>query len=168
VDISSIVAVVKQGNIVVSGEDSMMVDAVLRATAEERKATFYVPRALHDEIMTRYWTPERVRAAELEPVSDEEARQIRAELDVEINGYSNRIDCPRCGHVYGMQDFLRQGIEEHGREVVRNILSLEDAAVIRVNPVQIPVCPNCNLNMRGNSHYYCHCQYGCCMNVPIV
>ncbi|TMR10951.1 hypothetical protein ETD86_37495 [Nonomuraea turkmeniaca] len=161
-DIAKIVAVVKQGKTVVSGEDSMIVDAVLRATEENRKATFYVPRALHEEVMARYWTSERLKQTGTEPVSDEEARRIKAELDLDINGYSNRIDCPRCGHVYDMYEFLKQGIAEHGREIVEGILALEDAAVIRVNPVQSLVCPNCKLLMRGHPHYYGHCQYACC------
>jgi uncharacterized protein YlaI len=169
IDISSIVALVKQGRTVISGEDSMIVDAVLRATEEKRIATFYVKRALKDEIMRRYWTPERVKESAIKPVSEEETKRIKAELSIDVNGYSNRIDCPRCGHGYGMYEFLKQGIEEHGREIVEAVFSLKDIAVIRVNPVHTPVCPKCNLRItivgdaRINGHWYEHAQYGCCM-----
>jgi len=163
-DISSIVALVKQGKTVVSGEDSMIVDAVLRATEEKRRATFYVSRILKDEIMARYWTPERVEEVGLMPVSLEEAGRIKADFGLDVGGYSNRFDCPRCGHGYGAYEFLKQGIEEHGREVPESILSMEDTAVIQVNPVQIPVCPNCGLPMglMRAHHYSYNPGYGCC------
>lgn len=160
--ISSITALVNEGKTVLSGEDSMIVDAVLKAAEEGRKATFYVTRELYSEIMGRFWTPERVREVGLEPVSDAEARQIRASLNLEVNGYSNRIDCPRCGHIYGMREFLEQGIKEHGRDIVEGVISLEGAAVIRVNPVQTPVCPNCDLRIQDTAHAYLHDNYGCC------
>jgi hypothetical protein len=170
VDIASIIALVKQGKVVVSAEDSMIVDAVLRATEEKRIATFYVSPAQKDEVMRRFWTHERVSAYGVKPVSEEEARRIKADLDIDVNGYSNHIVCPRCGHGYGMYEFLQQGIAEHGRQMVENIFNLKDAAVIRVNPLHTPICPNCRLRIvivegPGGTlgHWYDHAQYGCCM-----
>jgi hypothetical protein len=167
-DLSSIISLVKQGKTVVSAEDSMIVDAVLRATEEKRIATFYLRRGLKDEIMRRYWTEERINHAGLEPASDEEAKRIKADLSIDVNGFSNRIPCPRCGHIYGMYEFLSQGAKEHGREMVEAVFSLKEAAVIRVNPVHTPVCPSCHLRMvvlkvSPLGHWYEHAEYGCCM-----
>ncbi|MEU6038680.1 hypothetical protein ABZ801_25050 [Actinomadura sp. NPDC047616] len=160
-EISAIVSLVQQGKTVVSGEASLIVDAVLRATEEHRSATFWVAPEVMNEITSRHWTRERVKAFGLEPVSGEEAGRIKRQFDIDVNGYSNRIECPRCGHIYGMYEFVQQGIEEHGHEFVKGVMSLEGAAVIRVNPVQIPVCPDCRLRIRGEAHAYMHDAYGC-------
>src|ERR1700730_17452612 len=101
-------------------------------------------------------------------ISDEEVERIKTELSLDVSGYSNRIECPRCGHSYGMCEFLKQGIEEHGREVVDSVFSLKDVCVIRVNATQIPVCRNCRQTIivdranRTMGHWYECREYGCC------
>src|SRR5713101_773599 len=154
-DISSIVALVKQGKTVVSGEDSMIVDAVISAINERRVATYYVTPAQNEAVMKRYWTHEHVQKSGIKPISDEEIERIKSGLSLDVSGYSNHIECPKCGHGYGMYEFLQQGIEEHGREVVEAILSLRDINIIRVNPIQTPVCPNCRLRIRGGGALLC-------------
>ena len=169
-DISTILDLVKQGKTVVSsGEDSTIVAAIMNAAInEKRTATFYVTPEQKAAVMKVYWTPERVQATGIKAISDEEVKRIKEDLSLDVSGYSNRIKCPRCGHSYGMYEFLEQGIEEHGREVVETVLSLKDVSIIRVNPINIPVCRNCRQTIIVDAdgltggHYYECGQYGCC------
>jgi len=167
-DLSSVEALVRRGKVVVSAEDSTILATVLKTISDGRIATFYVTRELYAQIMMQHWTPERVKRAGLKPVSDEEIARIKSELALDVSGaYSNIIECPKCGHVYGMYEFLQQGIHEHGRAAVDSVFSLNDGAVVRVNPMQRPVCPKCQATIIVSSgdrwgHYYICREYGCC------
>src|SRR5205823_5324676 len=57
------------------------------------------------------------------------------------------LDCPRCGHVYSTYEFIKQGFEEHGEEVVRAAFSLKRTAILQINPLQNIICRNCRLHI---------------------
>ncbi|WP_251022561.1 hypothetical protein [Streptomyces sp. ISL-10] len=165
---SAIEAVVSSGKAVISADDSSIVAAVQETLRKGGSATFYVTHAQAAAVNSWYWTPKRIRETEVEAVSKEEKARIEAELGVKETGalFSNRIPC-ECGRVYGAFEFVQQGIREHGREAVGAVLELKDTSVIRVNPVQVTVCPDCNQRLlRG--HYYCWVNgYGCCKSDEI-
>jgi hypothetical protein len=161
--LSSIETVVKGGMAVISGDDSAVVRAIQDAVINARTATFYVSHAQSDRIMQWYFTNERIKRLELEPVSKEEKARIEAQLGVKETGslYSNRLKCG-CGADYGAFEFVQQGIREHGKEMVANVLDLEQTSVIRVNPAIRPICAQCNQRLLGG-HYYCWVNgYLCC------
>jgi hypothetical protein len=166
--LASIEAVVSSRMAVISADDSSVVAAVQETLRKGRSATFYVTHAQAAAVNSWYWTPKRIRETELEAVPKEEKARIEAELGVKETGalYSNRIAC-ECGRVYGAFEFVEQGIREHGREAVGAVLELKDTSVIRVNPVQVAMCPDCNQKLlRG--HYYCWVNgYGCCKSTEV-
>ncbi|HEU4508678.1 MAG TPA: hypothetical protein VFR78_10600 [Pyrinomonadaceae bacterium] len=170
VDISAIAKVVQQGKAIVSGDDSVVIAAIMAAIQEKRVATFYVTPAVQAAIMDQYWTSERREKAQLQVISDQEIARIKNDLDIDVSGFFNGTKCPNCGGDYGMYEFLQQGIESHGRRMVEGILSLKDVAVIRVNPVQHLVCRNCkdeipSATLLGKPLYYqCNLGYGCCID----
>ncbi|MEU9127815.1 hypothetical protein AB0D08_06825 [Kitasatospora sp. NPDC048540] len=170
--LDSIDAIIGSGKAVISADDSGIVAAVQQVAMSGRSATFYVSRAQAAIIREWYWTPRRIRERGLEPVSPEEKAQIHSELGIQETGtlYSNRIQCT-CGSTYGAFEFVQQGIREHGREALAEVLALETASVIRVNPVQVAVCPGCNREItplaswtgwRVSHEYEMVPGYGCC------
>ncbi|MDB1088118.1 hypothetical protein PJ985_11140 [Streptomyces sp. ACA25] len=164
----AIESVVGGGRAVMVGEDAVVVAAVQDAVKSGRTATFYLTRRQFTAVNTWYWTPQVIRSVGLEPVSYEEKARVRAELGIEDTklSYSNRIEC-QCGQVYGAFEFLQQGIREHGRETVQAVFNLEDSPVLRVNPRQEAVCPECLQILRA-PHYYCYWGYGCCREVVMA
>lgn len=156
-------SVVRSGKAVMAAEDGIVIAAVQDAVRAGRTATFYLTRAQFIAVNSWYWTPRRIRDSGLEPVSDEEATRIQSELGIEQADifYSNRIKC-QCGHVYGAFEFMQQGIKEHhGLEAVQSVFNLKDTYVMRVNPHQETICPNCKRVLR-EAHYYICRNYGCC------
>ncbi|MEE1749222.1 hypothetical protein [Streptomyces sp. JV184] len=161
--LTSIDGVVGSGNNVISADGPTVISLVKSATKSGLSATFYLPQSQYDAVIDWYWTPERKRRYGLERVSDQEKGRIESDLgvsDAEIL-YSNRIPCPECGHVYGAFEFMQQGIRQHGREIAEVALKMNNACVLRVNPHQIPVCPNCDFVMSAEAHYYICAKYGC-------
>jgi predicted RNA-binding Zn-ribbon protein involved in translation (DUF1610 family) len=165
--LSSIVALVNQGKYVVSGEDSLLVSAVFSAMNEGRTATFYVTPAQYEAVMSQYWTPERVAQTGIMPISEDESQRIKSEFNLDVSGHSNEFNCPNCGNRYGAYEFFRQGIEEHGREIVDKIFTLKEVRIIRVNPTQVPGCPSCHVRIPTSKHYYYYEEYGCCEKNPV-
>jgi len=165
-------AVIGSGKAVMSADDNGIVATVKQVAMSGRSATFYVSRTQAALIREWHWTPERIRERGLEPVSPEEKARIESELGVQETGtlYSNRIQCA-CGSTYGAFEFVQQGIREHGRESLTAVLALENASVIRVNPVQVALCPECDQAIMPRaswtgwsvSHEYEWVPgYGCC------
>ncbi len=143
----AIETLVHQGKTVVSSEDSAMIEWAIKAIVEGTTATLYCKPTVFEAIRRWYWTPERAEIVGFKPISAEQAARVRSDFNIEVDGYANSLDCPRCGHVYSTYEFIQQGIEEHGEEHVRAAFSLRRAAIIQINPVQDTICPNCRLHI---------------------
>jgi len=144
---SAIETIVHQGKAVVSSEDSAIIDWAFKTIAEGRTATLYLKPIVYEAIRRRYWTPERVEIARLKPISADQAARVKSDFNIEIDGNANSLDCPRCGHVYSTYEFIQQGFEQHGEEVVRATFSLKRVAILQINPVQNIICRNCRLHI---------------------
>jgi hypothetical protein len=164
---------VHQGKTVVSSEDSEVIDTAMRVISAGRSATFYLKPAVYHAIMKRYWTRERSDAAGLRPISEEQAARVKSDFGIEIDGYANSLDCPRCGHAYSTYEFIEQGFEEHGKELVREVFALKYVAVLQVHPSQVAICRRCGMQISpaaatgGGYSYQYFCKegngYGCCL-----
>lgn len=161
--LSSIEAVVDSGKAIVSGDDSIIIAMVQEALKNGRSVTFYVSRAQAGAVRRWFWTPRRINEIGMELVSWEEKARIESELQVPDMGefFSNRLQCP-CGGVYGAFEFVQQGIREHGRDWLGVVLGFENTAIVRVNPGQDAICPNCNQLLIGAHYYWMGRDYGCC------
>ena len=183
IDFSAIEALVRQGKTVVSSEDSAIVRSALKTIAEGRTATFYLKPTVLEAILRRYWTPDLAKVVGLQPISVEQAAKIKSDLNIEINGCANSLDCPRCRHVYSTYEFIQQGFKEHGEELVRAAFSLKRVAILQINPVQTPICPDCRLDISlfvGERYRACYHyeykgrdgrpEYACCqlLDEPIL
>jgi len=184
VDFSAVETLVCQGKTVVSSEDSAIVRSALKTIAEGRTATFYLKPTVLESILRRYWTPDLAKVVGLQPISVEQAAKIKSDFNIEIDGCANRLDCPRCGHVYSTYEFIQQGFKEHGEEVVRAAFSLKRTAILQVNPGQTPICPDCRLDISlfvGERYRACYHyeykdretgrpEYACCqlLDEPIL
>ena len=169
----AIETLVHQGKTVVSSEDSAMIEWAIKAIAEGRTATLYCKPTVFEAIRRSYWTPERAEIVGFKPISAEQAARVKSDFNIEVDGYANSLDCPRCGHVYSTYEFIQQGIEEHGEEHVRAAFSLKRAAILQINPVQDTICRNCRLHILltgagtyGSYDYEYRCNldnaYACC------
>ncbi|MGW3710108.1 hypothetical protein ACWDN6_08115 [Streptomyces albogriseolus] len=156
-------ALVRDGRIVMSGDDSSVVAAVQDALKAGRTVTFYLSLGQAEAVKAWYWSPRRIKERGMEPVSREERERITSELRVKDIGpaHSNRIEC-ECGAQYGAFEFIRQGIDEHGKESVDAVLALENAYVLRVNPVTPAVCAACGARISVGHEYDMASRYGCC------
>ena len=116
--------------------------------------------------MRRHWTPDRIKKRGITPISEEERARIKSAFSIDVDGYFNSVKCPRCGHEYGVYEFIQQGVEEHGIEAVKAVFSAIDVSIVRVNPKQVAVCVNCKLPIvfgsEGGFYYSCNQGYGCC------
>lgn len=171
--IKAIETLVKAGKAVVSAEGGSVVAMMLEALRTGRTATFYVSPAQAQAVMRLYWSPNRVKEEGMERISKEERDRIEKELGIRDmgTGFSNRIKCS-CGGVYGAFEFMKQGLEEHGREWVGAIIELKDAAVMRINPTQDAFCPKCGLIIIVNHTYSMYSDtgkliYGCCRSESV-
>ncbi|GGS69911.1 hypothetical protein [Streptomyces cinerochromogenes] len=143
--IASIDEVAASGGTVISADDEAIVEIIKKAVDGGVSASFYVPRGVADTVMAWYWTPERIEALKVEVVSSDELKRIETDLGLkDVIHFANRTPCENCGHVYGAYEFVAQGIRAHGREAVEAVLELKEAVLIRVNPSEVSVCPNCN------------------------
>ena len=124
----------------------------LNAIREGRTATLYVSKPVLQAILQRYWTPKRVEFAGLRPISDEEVARVKSDFKIDVGGYANSLECPRCKHPYSTYDFIQQGIKEHGEEAVRSTFSFK-GGVFQINPRQAPVCQRCGLIIIGVGVY---------------
>lgn len=148
VDFGAIETLVKQGKSIISAEDSAVIELAMKTIEEGKTATFYLKEVLFAEIIKkRYRTSERARAANLQPLSLEEAARIKADFNIELDGYSSKETCPRCESVYGTYEFIQQGIKEHGEEAVRAVFSLKNVSVLRIHPRQDIICQTCGLDL---------------------
>ncbi|MET8538836.1 hypothetical protein ABZV67_46205 [Streptomyces sp. NPDC005065] len=169
----AIETLVHQGKTVVSSEDSAIVKWAIKAIAEGKTTTLYCKPTVFEAIRRWYWTPKRAEIVGFKPISAEQAARVKSDFDIEVDGYANSLDCPRCGHVYSTYEFIQQGIEEHGEEHVRAAFSLKRAAIIQINPAQGAICRNCRLHILfatagtyGTYDYEYRCiennAYACC------
>ena len=147
IDFGVIQTLVHQGKTVVSSEDSALVEWAIKALTGGRTATLYLKPTVFEAIRRWYWTPERVKLVGLKPISAEQAEKVQSDFNIEVDGYANSLDCPRCGHPYSTYEFIQQGFEEHGEEFVRTAFSLRQAAILELNPVQNTICRNCRLHI---------------------
>jgi len=170
IDLGAMETLAKQGKTVISAEDSAIVELAMKTFEEGRTATFYLKPIVCTEILNRYWTPERAKSVGLQPISTEQADRIKSDFNIEIDGYANSVNCPRCGDVYSTYEFIQQGIKEHGEEAVRAVFSLKEVGIIRVHPAQNPICARCGLHIvigtAGGYYYSYSCvagnAYACC------
>jgi hypothetical protein len=174
--LNSIDAVVGAGKAVVSADDSIVIAMVQEALRHGRSSTFYVSPEQGQAVMRWYWTPGRIKEVGMETVSNEERARIESELGFKCVGtwFSNRIECP-CGGVYGMFEFIQQGLREHDRDWIKAVLGLKNTAVLRVNPALDAICPDCNQGLISNHWYHMRepdketLIYGCCSGeIPIL
>jgi hypothetical protein len=180
IDLGAIETLVHQGKTVVSSEDSAIIEWAKKTIRDGRTATLYLKPTVFEAIRRWYWTPKRIKIVGLEPISAEQAAAVRSEFNIEVDGNANSLDCPRCGHRYSTYEFIQQGIEEHGEEVVRNTFSLRRAAILQINPVQNTICRNCRLHIVGsggndatifyNYDYWCAQgnAYACCTSYVLA
>jgi hypothetical protein len=143
----AIETLVHQGKSVVSSEDSAIIGWATKAIAEGRTATLYCKPTVFEAIRRWYWTPERAKIAGFKPIPAEQAARVKSDFNIELDGYANSLDCPRCGHVYSTHEFIQQGIEEHGEEHVRAAFSLKRTVILQINPVQDTICRKCRLHI---------------------
>ena len=167
--LSSIEAAVNGGKAVVSADNSIIVSMVQEALTRGRSATFYVSPAQAQAVMRWYWTPGRVREIGYEPVSKDERARIESELGFKCAGswFSNRIACQRCGDVYGMFEFMQQGLREHDRDWIKAVLDLKNTSVLRINPALDAICASCREIIILGHWYGMYAEdgtliYGCC------
>jgi hypothetical protein len=184
IDFGVIETLVHQGKAVVSAEDSDLIEWAMRSITEGTTATLYLTPTVFEAIRRWYWTPERVKLVGLEPISAELAAKVKSDFNIEVDGYANSVDCPRCGHPYSTYEFIQQGLEEHGEEFVRTAFSLKRAAILEINPVQNTICRNCRLHILGagvgaglapiriyyNYDYWCveGNAYACCSSYVVA
>lgn len=142
--LSGIDAIAARGKVVVAADDGTVVALVKAVIESGGSASFYLTRAQADAVKEWYWTPERVASTGLAEVPDEEIARIREELGIErLTGFRFAPLPCGCGHRYGALDFLRQGVREHGPDVVKAIFALENSKLFQVNPSFTPRCPAC-------------------------
>jgi hypothetical protein len=142
--LKTIDTMVHNGTCVVSADYDATLAMVQDAVNYGRSATFYVSPTLAAAINAWYWTPERKQEIGVQEVSPEERSKIEKEFGLkDAIHFSNRTPCEKCGYVYGAFEFVQQGLQEHGRGVVEGVLALKNVAVIRVNPSEVAICPNC-------------------------
>jgi hypothetical protein len=172
----SIEAAVNGGKAVISADNSIIIAMMQEALRQGRSATFYVSPAQADALMRWYLTDGRIKEIGIEAVSKEEKAKIESELGLTCTGsmFSNRIQCP-CGGVYGMFEFMQQGLREHDRDWIKAVQQLRNASVIRINPAQDAFCPKCNQMLVRHHHYHMRepdketLIYGCCRGeIPIL
>jgi hypothetical protein len=170
--LSHVDAVAASGKAVVSADDDTVVALVKKAIESDQSVSFYLTRSQARAIREWYWTPERTRVTGIRPVSPEEDRKIKSELELNVTNFRYApLEC-ECGHVYGAYDFLAQGIRQHGLEGVKAVFSLTNSTFFQVNPRFVPVCPACErelpmMRQAGGGWYDCE-EYGgccCCANV---
>ncbi len=176
VNFDAIQTLVHQGKTIVSSEDSSVIKWATKMITEGRAATVYLRPTVFEAIRRWYWTPDRVEIVGLKPVSAEQAAKVKSDFNIEVDGYANSLNCPRCGAVYSTYEFIQQGFEEHGEGHVRTAFSLKRAAILQINPVQNTICRNCHLHILGagrvgggiriHYHYDYWCPqgnaYACC------
>jgi RNase P subunit RPR2 len=173
--LGSIEAVVNGGKAIVSADNSIIVAMMQEALRHGRSLTFYVSPAQADALMRWYWTPRRVKEIGMETVSKEERDKIASALGFKCTGtcYSNRVQCS-CGGVYGMFEFMQQGLRQHDRDWIKKVLELKNTSVIRINPALDAFCPLCN-QIIITGHWYSMREpdketliYGCCSGGDIL
>jgi hypothetical protein len=184
IDFGVIETLVHQGKTVVSSEDSAIIEWAIKTITGGRTATLYLKPTVFEAIRRWYWTPERVKLVGLKPISAELAAKVKSDFNIEVDGYANSLDCPRCGQPYSTYEFIQQGFEEHGKEFVRTAFSLKRAAILEINPVQNTICRNCRLHIlsagvvegaariRIHYHYDYWCvegnAYACCSDSVVA
>jgi hypothetical protein len=166
--LSSIETAVNGGKAIISADNSIIIAVMQEALKHGRSATFYVSPEQAQAVWRWYWTPWRIKEIGMEAVSKEERAKIESELGLQDMGpmFSNRIECP-CGGVYGMFEFMQQGLREHDRDWIKAVMELKNTSVLRVNPALDAFCPQCN-QMLLMGHWYGMSlpdgtlAYGCC------
>jgi hypothetical protein len=173
--LNSIEPVVNGGKAVVSADNSIIIAMMQEALRHGRSATFYVSPGQAQAVMRWYWTPGRIKEIGMHAVSEEERAKIESELELTGWGamFSNRIECS-CGGVYGMFEFLQQGLREHDRDWIKAVMQLKDTSVLRINPALDAFCPQCGQILITNHWYSMRMpngtlSYGCCSGeIPII
>lgn len=87
----------------------------------------------------------------------------------------SRATGSRCGYLYSTYEFIQQGIQEHGEDVVKSTFSFK-GGTFQIKPNQVLVCQNCGLIIIGvgvyNYHLYTDPQgrpeYACGSIIVIV
>lgn len=152
VNFSAIEGLVDQGKTIVSSDDASTVEWALNEIKAGRTSTLYTSKRVLQTILKQYWTPKRVAFSGLKPIPDEEIARIKSDFNIELDGYANSLECPRCKHQYSTHDFIQQGIKEHGEAAVRSTFGFK-GGVFQINPNQVPVCQKCGLIIIGVGTY---------------
>jgi hypothetical protein len=167
IDFGLIETIVHQGKTVVSSEDSAMVRWATSAIEQGTTTTLYLKPTVFEAIRRWYWTPERAKIVGMKPITAEVAARVKADFGIEVDGYANNLNCPRCKHGYSTYEFIQQGFEQHGKDVVTAAFSLKQAAILQINPVQDIICRNCRLHILFDdegTHTDYHYEYRCNLN----
>lgn len=173
VDFRAIEGLLNEGKSVVSSDDSTTIEWAMSALRDGKTATLYVSKPVLEAILKQYWTPKRAEFVGLRPISDEEAARIKSDFKIDIGGFANTIECPRCAHSYGTYEFIQQGIKEHGEELVRATFSF-NGGVFQINRRQAPLCQNCGLIIIWGDYNYLYTdpqgrpEYACGITIVIV
>jgi RNase P subunit RPR2 len=167
--LNSIDGTVGGGKAVISADNSIIIAMVQETLRQGRSATFYLSPEQGQAVMRWYWTPGRIKEFGMEPVSHEEQERIKSELGIKCSGhwFSNRIECTTCGAVYGMIEFMQQGLREHDRDWIKAVLALKNTSVLRINPNLDAFCPQCRQLLPAGHTYEMRMpngtlSYGCC------
>jgi hypothetical protein len=172
-DFGAIETLIGQGKTIVSSDDASTVAWALNAIREGRTVTLYVKKPVLQAILKQYWTPKRIEFAGLRPISAEQSAKVKSDFNIEIDGHANTVECPRCGHRYSTYEFIQQGIQEHGEEVVRSAFNFK-GGIFQINPNQVQVCPSCRLIIFGGTYHYLYYgrdgrpEYACGATIVIV
>jgi hypothetical protein len=169
-------AVSGSGKVIISADESTVVEIVKETINSGRSASFYLTDDQAKAVKAWYWTPERIKASKIQPVSNEEKARIKAELGIEVHSFRfSPIQC-ECGHIYGGFEFLQQGVRDHGVNSVRAVFNMKNAMFLQANPTIVPICPNCDQMLTGSDggpdlgdlEYDCDRYGGCFINPPSV
>ncbi|MGP3689770.1 hypothetical protein ACTVZO_34595 [Streptomyces sp. IBSNAI002] len=157
-------ALVGRGKAVFSGDDAAVVALVQETVRSGGTGAFFLSREQARILGEQHWTPERVKASGLEPVSDEEKARIESELGLgDIGPFRFAPFTCGSGHTFSAYDFLEQGTRHHGADALKAVFELKDAAFLRVNPHFAVTCSACGVTMEGGIEYegdtYAGCSY---------
>ncbi|WP_069509967.1 hypothetical protein MKY08_05390 [Lysinibacillus sp. FSL M8-0337] len=173
--LNQIDAVTGSGKVIISANESTVVEIVKETIESGRSASFYLTNDQAKAVKMWYWTPERIKASKIQPISNDEKARIKAELGIEVHSFRfSPIQC-ECGHIYGGFEFLQQGVRDHGVNSIKAVFNLKNSMFLQANPTLVPVCPNCNQMLisrdggpdggpiLGDLEYDCDQYVGCCI-----
>ncbi|QPQ31142.1 hypothetical protein [Lysinibacillus sp. JNUCC 51] len=137
-------AVACSGKVIISANDSTVVEIVKETINSGKSASFYLTNDQAKAVKAWYWSPERMKTSKIQPISNDKKARIKDELGIEVHSFRfSPIQC-ECGHIYGGFEFLQQGIRDHGVNSVRGVFNLKNSMFLQANPTLVAICTNCD------------------------